>query len=117
MAGLRPPLRRQPPSHRRALLWRLQRRAAPPPLRLRATSSRRPRRATPAASAVVPVAEEAVGAGPPLQAEAERDDPRHRLRTPLPAEAGRTNRIGNDRRNNSHLGAVSLCAALNCYSC
>src|SRR5216683_5129105 len=89
---------------------------------LRATPSRRQRRVTRAARVEVLVAEAAVGVGLPLQAEAQRDDPRRppllllppRLRTRPPA--GRTSRIGNDRRNGSHWGAVSLCAAANCYS-
>src|SRR2546422_4177451 len=116
MAGLRPPARPQPPS-RRALPWLLRR---PEALRLhhRATPSRRPRRAIPAANAEVPAAEAAIGAGLLLRAAATRggplrvaaalDDPhrllhlRRRLRTHLPA--ARTNRIGNDRANGSPTG-------------
>src|SRR2546428_13958884 len=63
MDGLRPSVRPQPPS-RRALPWLLRR---PEALRLhhRATPSRRPRRAIPAANAEVPApaAEAAIGAG------------------------------------------------------
>src|SRR5216683_2986910 len=81
---------------------------------LHASPFRRQRRVTRAARVGVLVAEAAVGAGLPLQAEAQRDDPRRppllllppRLRTRPPA--GRTSRIGNDRRNGSHWGAVSL---------
>src|SRR5207302_6731417 len=79
----------------------LRRRAARILLRQRAIASRRRRRATQAANAEVPVrlAEAAVGAALPLQAQAARDDPRlplllHRLRTRPPA--GRTNRIARD---------------------
>src|SRR5213594_350109 len=118
MDGLRPSVRPQPPS-RRALPWLLRR---PEALRLhhRATPSRRPRRAIPAANAEVPApaAEAAIGAGlllraaatrgGPLRAAAALDDPhllhlRRRLRTHLPA--ARTNRIGSDRANGSPKGS------------
>src|SRR6266852_9595465 len=113
MAGLL--LRRhQPLSTLHAFPWVLRRRAARLLLRLHATPFRRQRRVTRAARVGVLVAEAAVGAGLPLQAEAQRDDPRRppllllllppRLRTRPPA--GRTSRIGNDRRNGSHWGAV-----------
>src|SRR6266481_5480163 len=111
MAGLL--LRRhQPLSTLHAFPWVLRRRAARLLLRLHATPFRRRRRVTRAARVGVLVAEAAVGAGLPLQAEAQRDDPRRppllllppRLRTRPPA--GRTSRIGNDRRNGSH---CSLC--------
>src|SRR2546425_11642952 len=80
MDGLRPSVRPQPPS-RRALPWLLRR---PEALRLhhRATPSRRPRRAIPAANAEVLVpaaAEAAVGEGLPLRAAAARGDPRRLL--------------------------------------
>src|SRR5712692_11099226 len=113
MAGLL--LRRhQPLSTLHAFPCVLRRRAARLLLLLHATPFRRRRRVTRAARVGVLVAEAAVGAGLPLQAEAQRDDPRRppllllppRLRTRPPA--GRTSRIGNDRRNGSHWGAVSL---------
>src|SRR6266478_3678760 len=105
--------RHQPLSTLHAFPWVLRRHAARLLLRLHATPFRRQRRVTRAARAGVLVAEAAVGADLPLQAEAQRDDPRRpplllppRLRTRPPA--GRTSRIGNDRRNGSHWGAVSL---------
>ena len=119
MDGLRPPRRQQPPSHRRALLQHLRRRAARLHHRLRAIASPRRHRVPRAVNEEVPAAEEAaLGAALPLRAEAERDDRRlpllrRRLRTRPPA--GHTNRTGSDRRNGSHWGAVSFCAAANCF--
>src|SRR5712691_3410133 len=114
MAGLL--LRRhQPLSTLHAFPRVLRRRAARLLLRLHATPFRRQRRVTRAARVGVLVAEAAVGADLPLQAEAQRDDPRRpplllllppRLRTRPPA--GRTSRIGNDRRDVSHWVAFPL---------
>src|SRR5437016_12717739 len=116
MDGPRLPLQSQPRSQRRALHWRLRRGAPRLPRRLRAIVSPRQRRVTRAAvneEAPAAAEEAARGAARPLRAEAARDDrrplpPRRRLRIRPPA--GRTNRIGNDRRNGSPAGEPFLFA-------
>src|SRR5260370_14643832 len=108
MAGLL--LRRhQPLSTLHAFPRVLRRRAARLLLRLHATPFRRQRRVTRAARVGVLVAEAAVGAGLPLQAEAQRDDPPQPpplllpppLRTPPPP--GPPNPIANHPRNGPHI--------------
>src|SRR5713226_3273066 len=108
MDGLPARLRQQLPPLCRALLSLLRPLAVRLPLPLRATLSRRPHRATPAANAAVPVAEAAVGAGQPLRAEAVRVTRLRRLHTRPLAEATRINRLCARNRNGSPLGEPFL---------